>query len=114
MILRAHLDHRSSQIRINYFVLKIEFRAYISIAFNQIMIYYCVVMLELTAQISSVFKVSKGAKTRNRYNQVQLDTTNESQEVSPFPAGGHHKAQTRRAQIHSKPTYDLLFMHMLE
>ena len=37
-------------------------------------------------------KVSKGAKIRNRYNQVphltnsQLDTTNESQEVSPFPA----------------------------
>ena len=47
--------------------------------------------------------VSKGAKIRNRYNQVphlaqdtngkvtnsQLDTTNESQEVSPFPAGDH-------------------------
>ena len=46
-------------------------------------------------------KVNKGAKIRNRYNQVphltqdlnrkvtnsQLDTTNESQEVSPFPAG---------------------------
>ena len=46
-------------------------------------------------------KVSKGAKIRNQYNQVphltqdttgkvtnsQLDTTNESQEVSPFPAG---------------------------
>ena len=45
-------------------------------------------------------KVSKGAKIRNRYIQVlhltqdtngkvtnsQLDTTNESQEVSPFPA----------------------------
>ena len=45
-------------------------------------------------------KVSKGAKIRNRYNQVshptqdtngkvtssQLDTTNESQEVSPFQA----------------------------
>ena len=45
-------------------------------------------------------KVSKGAKIRNRYNQVpdltqdtngkvtnsQLDTTNESQEVSPFPS----------------------------
>ena len=44
---------------------------------------------------------SKGAKIRNRYNQVphltqdtngkvtnsQLDTTNTSQEVSPFPAG---------------------------
>ena len=49
------------------------------------------------------YKVSKGAKTRNQYNQVphltqytngkvtksQLDTTNESQEVSPFPAGDH-------------------------
>ena len=47
--------------------------------------------------------VSKGAKIRNRYNQVphltqdtngkvtnsQLDTTNESQEVSPFQAGDH-------------------------
>ena len=52
-------------------------------------------------------KVSKGAKIRNRYNQVQqltqdtngkvtssqLDTTNESQEVSPFQAGDH-KART--------------------
>ena len=50
-----------------------------------------------------IIKVSKGAKIRNRYNQVphltqdtngkvtnsQLDTTNESQEVSPFPAGDH-------------------------
>ena len=48
-------------------------------------------------------KVSKVAKIRNRYNQVphltqdtngkvtnsQLDTTKESQEVSPFPAGDH-------------------------
>ena len=48
-------------------------------------------------------KVSKGMKIRNRYNQVphltqdtngkvtnsQLDTTNESQEASPFPAGDH-------------------------
>ena len=47
----------------------------------------------------SLMKVSKGAKIRNRYNQAphltqdtngkvttsQLDTTNESQEVSPFP-----------------------------
>ena len=46
---------------------------------------------------------SKGALIRNGYNQVphltedtngkvtnsQLDTTNESQEVSPFPAGDH-------------------------
>ena len=48
-------------------------------------------------------KVSKGAKIRNRYNQVphltqdtnwkvansQLGTTNERQEVSPFQAGDH-------------------------
>ena len=54
-------------------------------------------------------KVSKGAKMRNRYNQVphltldnngkvtnsQLDTTNESQEVNPFPAGDH-KAHINR------------------
>ena len=57
--------------------------------------------------IHASIKVSKGAKIRTRYNQVphltqdtngdvthsQLDTTNESQEVSPFPAGDH------RAQI---------------
>ena len=57
-------------------------------------------------------KVRKGAKIRNRYNQVpnltqdtngkvtnsQLDTTNESQEVSPFPAGDH------KATRHSKRT----------
>ena len=61
-------------------------------------------------------KVSKGAKIRNRYNQVphltqdtngkvtnsQLDTTNESQEVSPLPAGDHKAHINRRAQRHSK------------
>ena len=66
------------------------------------------------SEISS--KVSKGAKIRNRYNQVphltqgtngkvtnaQLDTTNESQEVSPFPAGDHKAHINRRAQRHSK------------
>ena len=54
----------------------------------------------------SICKVSKGAKIRNRYNQIphltqdtngkvinlQFDTTNENQEVSPFPADDH-KAQ---------------------
>ena len=63
-----------------------------------------------------VLKVRKGAKIRNRYNQVphltqdtngkvtnsQLDTTNESQEVSPFPAGDHKAHINRRAQRHSK------------
>ena len=62
------------------------------------------------------FEVSKGAKIRNRYNQVphltqdtngkvtnsQLDTTNESQEVSPFPAGYHKVHINRRSQRHSK------------
>ena len=61
-------------------------------------------------------KVSKGAKIRNRYNQVphliqdtngkvtnsQLDTTNESQEVSPFPAGDHKAHMNRRTQRHRK------------
>ena len=57
-----------------------------------------------------ILKVSKGANIRNRYNQVphltqdtngkvtnlQLDTTNESQEVSPFPAGDHKAHINRR------------------
>ena len=61
-------------------------------------------------------KVSKGAKIRNRYSQVphltqdtngkvtksQLDTTNESQEVSPFPTGDNKAHINRRAQRHSK------------
>ena len=60
--------------------------------------------------------VSKGAKIRNRYNQVQnltqdtngkvtnsqLDTTNESQELSLFPAGDHKAHINRRLQRRSK------------
>ena len=56
-------------------------------------------------------KVRKRAKIRNRYNQAphmnkdtngkvttsQLDITNESQEVSPFPAGDHKASANRRA-----------------
>ena len=63
-----------------------------------------------------ITKESKGAKIRNRYNQVphmtqdtndkvtssQLDATNECQEVSPFPAGYHKAHINRRAQRHSK------------
>ena len=58
-----------------------------------------------------IMKVSKGAKIMNRYNQVphlgkvtnsQLDTTNENQEVSPFPAGDQKAHINRRAQRHSK------------
>ena len=66
--------------------------------------------------LSITLKVSKGAKIRNRYNQVphltqdsngeseklKVDTTNESQEVSPFPAGDPKVHINRRAQRHSK------------
>ena len=63
-----------------------------------------------------LIKVSKGAKIRNRYNQVphltkntngkvansQLDTIIESREVSPFPAGDHKAHINRCEQRHSK------------
>ena len=66
--------------------------------------------------VAKKIKLIKGAKIRNRYNQVphltqdtngkktnsQLDTTNESQEVNPFPAGDHQAHINRRAQRHSK------------
>ena len=61
-------------------------------------------------------KVSKGAKIRNRYNQVphltqntnglvrdsQLDSTNKIQEASHFPAGDYNAQINRRAQRHNK------------
>ena len=63
-----------------------------------------------------MLQISKDAKIRNRYNQLphltqdtngkvtnsQLDATNESQEVSPFPSGDHKAHINRRAQRHSK------------
>ena len=65
-----------------------------------------------------VIKVIKRAKIRNRYKQSphltqdtngkvtnsQLDITNESQEVSPFPVGDHkvHVSINRRARKHIK------------
>ena len=63
-----------------------------------------------------LLKVSKGVMIMNRYNQIshltqdtnwkvtnsKLETTNESQEVSPFPAGDHEAHINRRAQRHSK------------
>ena len=79
------------------------------------------IISESTASFEKSFdihflKISKGAKIRNRYNQVphltqdtngkvtnsQLDTTSESQEVSPFPAGDHKPHINRRAQRHRK------------
>ena len=63
-----------------------------------------------------IIKISKGAKIRNRYNQVphltqdtnnkvtnsQLYTTTKSQEVSPFLAGDHKAQINRHAQRHNK------------
>ena len=63
-----------------------------------------------------MIKLTQTLVIRYRYNQVphltqdtngkvtnsQLDTTNESQEVSPFPAGDHKAYINRHAQRHSK------------
>ena len=60
---------------------------------------------------SEQLRVRKRAKIKNRYNQAphltqdtnvkvtksQIDITNESQEVSPFPAGDHKAHKNRRA-----------------
>ena len=76
--------------------------------------YYHIFTVALEQQ-ACLFNVSKGAKIRNRYNQVpyltqdtngkvtksQLDTTNERKEASPFPAGEHKAHINRRPQRHS-------------
>ena len=63
----------------------------------------------------SILEVCKGAKIKNRYNQVphltqdtngkvknsQLDSTSESQEVSPFQACDHKVKINRRVQRHN-------------
>ena len=82
---------------------------------HQEIIYYLKVYQKIKKNLYhllSTTKVSNGAKIRNRYNQVPHltqdtkwesdklteDTTNESQEVSPFPAGDHKAHINRRAQ----------------
>ena len=40
--------------------------------------------------------------TNGKVTNSQLDTINESQEVSPFPAGDHIAQINRRTQRHSK------------
>ena len=84
-------------------------RLTLSLPVMTVVVCYCCLCMFLV-------KVSIDAKIRNRYNQVphltqdtngkvansQLDTTNESQEVSPFPAGDHKAHINRRQQRHSK------------
>ena len=63
--------------------------------------------------VASLIKVRKDAKIRNQVPHLaqdtnekvtnsQLDTTDESQEVSPFRAGDHKAHINRHAQRHSK------------
>ena len=74
-------------------------------------------MLNITpCQKCCFIKVRKRAKIRNLYNQAphltqdtngkvkttQFDITNESQEVSSFPAGDHKASINRRIRKHSK------------
>ena len=40
--------------------------------------------------------------TNGKVTTSQLDITNESQEVSPFPAGDHKALINRRTQKHNK------------
>ena len=72
--------------------------------------------IQILKPACDIFKVSKKAKIRNRYNQVphltkdtngkvtnsHLETTNESQEVSPFPAGDHKAQKNRHTQRNNK------------
>ena len=72
---------------------------------------------EMVNPILKQFKVRKRAKIRNQYNQAphltkdtngkvttsQLDITNESQEVSQFPAGDH-KASHQQTEVHENIT----------
>ena len=47
-------------------------------------------------------KVSKDEDTSGKVTNSQLDATNESQEVSPFPAGDHKAHINRHARKHKK------------
>ena len=72
--------------------------------------------LRNTTVLFSNDKVRKKAKIINQYNQAphlaqdtngkvttsQLDITNKSQQVSPFPAGDHKVSINRRAQKHNE------------
>ena len=76
--------------------------------FNLFPRYIMYILLEILLECKRIIIVRKRTKIRNRYNQAphlthethgkvttsQLDITNESQEVSPFPADDHQAQQT--------------------
>ena len=89
-------------------------------------VYICLPRMDEESLLDAFLgKVSKGANIRNRYNQVphltqdtngkvtnsQLDTTNESQEVSPFLAGDHNAQINRHAQRHNKQVTEKKKIH---
>ena len=48
--------------------------------------------------------------TNGKVTNTQLDITNESKEVSHFPAGDHTATKNRRAQKHNKHTTEITWM----
>ena len=76
----------------------------------------------LVLSFHRIAKVRKKAKIRKRYNQAphliqdtngkvttsQLDITNKSQEVSPFPADDHKESINRRARKHDKNKTEMI------
>ena len=85
-------------------------------AFNTTSRYFDDILNIDNVYVDNMVKVRKSSKIRNRYNQAphltqdtngrvttsQLDITNESQEVSPFPAGDHKAPISRRTRKHNK------------
>ena len=74
-----------------------------------------------TDKTSLIIKVRKRAKIRNRYNKTngkvttsQSDVTNESQEVSPFPAGDHRNNINDPQKKHRYGTVSIYFTGRLK
>ena len=62
-------------------------------------------VLQLNKANSSDTEIRKREAIRNQYNQS--DITDESQEVSTFPAGDHKATINRHAQKHNKHTTEI-------
>ena len=61
-------------------------------------------------QASGIDTIKYHTSTPGTYEKVtnsQLDITNESQEVSPFPAGDHKATINRRERKHNKRTFEI-------
>ena len=65
--------------------------------FSSVKIHYSVNRINEVYVVLIKYRYSNGKVTTS-----QLDFTNESQEVSPFPAGDHKASINRRARKHNK------------